>query len=76
MTTNRYSMMDAFTSEEFSILYDLVMFHDECPEWMDAGIYKTVLEKVSDVMTEYNKGAAWWLLSPFKLPKFDLILMT
>ena len=76
MTTNRYSMMDAFTSEEFSILYDLVMFHDECPEWMDAGIYKTVLEKVSDVMTEYNKGAAWWLLSPYKLPKFDLILMT
>ena len=76
MTTNRYSMMDAFTSEEFSILYDLVMFHDECPEWMDAGIYKTVLEKVSDVMTEYNKGAAWWLLSPFKLPKSDLILMT
>ena len=69
-------MMDAFTSEEFSILYDLVMFHDECPEWMDAGIYKTVLEKVSDVMTEYNKGAAWWLLSLFKLPKFDLILMT
>ena len=76
MTTNRYSMMDAFTSEEFSILYDLVMFHDECPEWMDAGIYKTVLEKVSDVMTEYNKGAAWWLLSLYKLPKFDLILMT
>ena len=76
MTTNRYSMMDAFTSEEFSILYDLVMFHDECPEWMDAGIYKTVLEKVSDVMTEYNKGAAWWLLSLFKLLKFDLILMT
>ena len=76
MTTNRYSMMDAFTSEEFSILYDLVMFHDECPEWMDAGIYKTVLEKVSDVMTEYNKGAAWWLLSPYKLLKFDLILMT
>ena len=58
MTTNRYSMMDAFTSEEFSILYDLVMFHDVCLEWMDAGIYKTVLEKVSDVMTEYNKGAA------------------
>ena len=54
METNRYSMMDAFTSEEFSIIYDLVMFHDECPEWMDAGIYETVLEKVSDVMTEYN----------------------
>ena len=76
MTTNRYSMIDAFTAEEFSVLYDLVMFHDECPEWMDAGIYKTVLEKVSDVMTEYNKGAAWWLLSPYKLLKFDLILMT
>ena len=57
METNRYSMMDAFTSEEFSILYDLVMFHDECSEWMDAGIYKTVLEKVSDVMTEYNNCA-------------------
>ena len=51
-------MIDAFTHDEFSILYDLVMFHDECPEWMDVGIYKTVLEKVSDVMTEYNKGAA------------------
>ena len=50
-------MMDAFTFEEFSILYDLVMFHDECPEWMDVGIYKTVLEKVSDVMTEYNNCA-------------------
>ena len=59
MTTNRYSMMDAFTPEEFAVLYDLVMFHDECPNsWMDVGIYKTVLEKVSDVMTEYNKGAA------------------
>ena len=57
METNRYSMMDAFTSEEFSIRYDFVMFHDECPEWMDAGIYKTVLEKVSDVMTEYNNCA-------------------
>ena len=58
METNRYSMMDAFTCEEFSILYDLVMFHDECPEWMDAGIYETVLEKVSDVMTEYNNCAS------------------
>ena len=62
MTTNRYSMMDAFTPEEFSVLYDLVMFHDadECPEWMDATVRDKVLEKVSDVMTEYNKGAAWW----------------
>ena len=60
MTTNRYSMMDAFTPEEFSVLYDLVMFHDadECPEWMDATVRDKVLEKVSDVMTEYNKGAA------------------
>ena len=58
MTTNRYSMMDAFTSEEFSVLYDLVMFHDECPEWMNQTDYDKVLEKVSDVMTEYNKGAA------------------
>ena len=78
METNRYSMMDAFTFEEFSVLYDLVMFHDadECPEWMDATVRDKVFEKISDVMTEYNKGAAWWLLSPFKLPKFDLILMT
>ena len=51
-------MMDAFTSEEFSVLYDLVMFHDECPEWMNQTDYDKVLEKVSDVMTEYNKGAA------------------
>jgi hypothetical protein len=58
METNRYSITDSFTSEEFSVLYDLVMFHDECPEWMDAGIYETVLEKVSDVMTEYNNCAA------------------
>lgn len=58
METNRYSMMDAFTFEEFSILYDLVMFHDECPEWMDATVRDKVLEKISDVMTEYNKGAA------------------
>ena len=60
MTTNRYSMMDSFTPEEFSVLYDLVMFHDadECPEWMDATVRDKVLEKISDVMTEYNKGAA------------------
>ena len=60
MPTNRYSMMDAFTPEEFSVLYDLVMFHDadECPEWMDATVRDKVLEKISDVMTEYNKGAA------------------
>ena len=56
-TTNRYSMIDAFTAEEFSVLYDLVMFHDGCPapEWMDEAVYDKVLEKVSDVMTEYNQ---------------------
>ena len=54
--TNRYSMIDAFTAEEFSVLYDLVMFHDECPECMDETVYDKVLEKVSDVMTEFNKG--------------------
>ena len=58
MTTNRYSMIDAFTAEEFSVLYDLVMFHDECPEWMDEAVYDKVLEKVSDVMTEFNQGVA------------------
>ena len=58
MTTNRYSMIDAFTAEEFSVLYDLVMFHDECPEFMDETVYDKVLEKVSDVMTEFNKGVA------------------
>lgn len=61
MTTNRYSMMDAFTAEEFSVLYDLVMFHldawDECP-FIDRTVFDKVIEKVSDVMTEYNKGAA------------------
>ena len=60
MTTNRYSMIDAFTAEEFSVLYDLVMFHDECPEWMDEAVYDKVLEKVSDVMTEFNQGVTWW----------------
>ena len=54
MNTNRYSMMDAFTSEEFATLYDLVMFHDECPEFMDQTVFDKVLEKVSDVMTEFN----------------------
>ena len=58
MTTNRYSMIDAFTAEEFSVLYDLVMFHDEYPEWMDEAVYDKVLEKVSDVMTEFNQGVA------------------
>ena len=56
MTTNRYSMMDAFTPEEFATLYDLVMFHDECPEFMDETVYDKVLEKVSDVMTEFNNS--------------------
>ena len=56
MTTNRYSMIDAFTAEEFSVLYDLVMFHDECPEFMDETVYDKVLEKVSDVMTEFNNS--------------------
>ena len=58
--TNRYSMIDAFTAEEFSVLYDLVMFHDadECPEWMDATVRDKVFEKISDVMTEFNKGVA------------------
>ena len=60
MTTNRYSMIDAFTAEEFSVLYDLVMFHDECPEFMDETVYDKVLEKVSDVMTEFNQGVAKW----------------
>ena len=56
MNTNRYSMIDAFTAEEFSVLYDLVMFHDECPEFMDETVYDKVLEKVSDVMTEFNNS--------------------
>ena len=56
MNTNRYSMMDAFTPEEFATLYDLVMFHDECPEFMDETVYDKVLEKVSDVMTEFNNS--------------------
>ena len=56
MNTNRYSMMDAFTAEEFSVLYDLVMFHDECPEFMDETVFDKVLEKVSDVMTEFNNS--------------------
>ena len=59
MTTNRYSMIDAFTAEEFSVLYDLVMFHDECPsEFIDQSVFDKVIEKVSDVMTEFNKGVA------------------
>jgi len=60
MTTNRYSMIDAFTAEEFSVLHDLVMFHDadDCPEWMDSDVRDKVFEKVSDVMTEFNKGVA------------------
>jgi hypothetical protein len=57
MTTNRYSMMDAFTAEEFGVLYDLVMFHlHECPEFIDEELFEKVLEKVSDVMTEYNQA--------------------
>ena len=58
MTTNRYSMIDAFTAEEFSVLYDLVMFHDECPEFIDETVFDKVIEKVSDVMTEFNQGVA------------------
>jgi len=49
-------MIDAFTAEEFSVLYDLVMFHDECPEFMDETVYDKVIEKVSDVMTEFNNS--------------------
>ena len=56
--TNRYSMMDAFTPEEFSILYDLVMFHDDCPDHFDPVVFDKVIEKLRDVSTEYNKGAA------------------
>ena len=53
-------MIDAFTAEEFSVLHDLVMFHDadDCPEWMDSDVRDRVFEKVSDVMTEFNKGVA------------------
>ena len=71
MTTNRYSMMDAFTPEEFATLYDLVMFHDadECPEWMDATVRDKVFEKVSDVMTEFNNSnkTKWHSLKHFSL---------
>ena len=50
-------MMDAFTPEEFATLYDLVMFHEgECPEFMDETVFDKVLEKVSDVMTEFNNS--------------------
>jgi succinate dehydrogenase flavin-adding protein (antitoxin of CptAB toxin-antitoxin module) len=46
--TNRYDLITAFTPEELSVLYDLVMFHEECPEWMDEKVFDMVQEKVSD----------------------------
>jgi len=52
ITTNRYDMLGAFTPEEMSVLYDLVCFHDECPEWMDEKVFDSVQEKVRDAYHE------------------------
>ena len=49
--TNRFDMLTAFTADELSVLYDLVMFH-ECPEWMDEKVFNMVQEKVSDAFSE------------------------
>ena len=57
--TNRYSMIDAFTPEEFDALYELVMFHDECPDHINPAVFNKVIEKILDVATEYNQVSKW-----------------
>jgi hypothetical protein len=36
------------TADEMAVLYDLVCFHDECPDWMDPQVFESVQDKVSD----------------------------
>ena len=50
--TNRFDMLTAFTADEMAVLYDLVCFHDECPDWMDEKVFDSVQEKVRDAYHE------------------------
>jgi hypothetical protein len=50
--TNRFDMLTAFTADEMSVLYDLVMFHDECPDHINEQVFDMVQEKVADVFAE------------------------
>jgi len=49
---NRYDMLTAFTTDEMAVLYDLVCFHEDCPDWMDQKVFDSVQEKVSDAYHE------------------------
>ena len=50
--TNRFDMLTAFTTEELDVLYDLVMFHDECPDHINQDVFDMVQKKVADVFAE------------------------
>jgi hypothetical protein len=49
---NRFDMLTAFTGDEMSVLYELVMFHDECPDHIDEDVFEMVQEKVADAFAE------------------------
>jgi len=49
---NRYDMLTAFTREEMDVLFDLVMFHDECPDHIDPAVFDMVQDKVHDAYQE------------------------
>jgi len=49
---NRYDMLTAFTREEMDVLFDLVMFHDECPDHIDQAVFDMVQDKVHDAYQE------------------------
>ena len=51
---NRYDMLTAFTREEMDVLFDLVMFHDECPDHIDQAVFDMVQDKVHDAYQECN----------------------
>ena len=57
---NRFDMLTAFTGDEMSVLYELVMFHDECPDHIDEDVFEMVQEKVADAFAEVK----WLCLTP------------
>jgi len=40
--------LNTLTADEMAVLYDLVCFHDECPDWMNLQVFESVQDKISD----------------------------
>ena len=56
---------------------DVAVYHDYEGEYYQSDVEFVFATDAQDVLdVDHPIIRFWWLLSPYKLPKFDLILMT